>query len=253
MGEKICLIYQPCGLGDILFIQKIVHHWKNLGFKVILPVVYELAWLNDYIDDVDFVSWGDKDRLLTHRDKLPDNIQFKYKDRYNPFSPSEFGEDFVFINLFETPKDLVMKYKYKIVDLPYDDWSDYLVFNRNKNKEDELFKLMGLNDGDEYVFINRNYQTRPHVKRYDRISTNPNDYNGKKVIEMSIMEGFSIFDWLKVVENSSEIHMIESSLNYVLETKLVDLKATVLKLYSRHNTFYEVDYLFKLPWDYIIV
>ena len=115
MTDKICLIYQPCGLGDILFIQKIVKHWTNLGFRVILPVVYELEWLNDYIENVDFISWGDQDRLLTHRDRLTEHVIFPFKEKYNPFQPSEFTEDFVFINLFETPKDLVMKYKYQIV------------------------------------------------------------------------------------------------------------------------------------------
>lgn len=253
MSEKICLIYQPCGLGDILYIQKIVNHWKNKGFKIILPVVYELEWLNDYIKDVSFISWADRGHLLTHSDQLPEHVTFPYKERYNPFTLSEFTDDFVFINLFEPPKSSVMLYKYEIVGLDYRDWANYLNFDRNLKKEDELFKLMGLNDGDEYVFINKNYQTRPKVTRFNHISANQSSYDGKKVIEMSIIEGYSIFDWLKIVEGASEIHMIESSLNYVLESKHVKLKANVMKLYSRHNSFHEVDFLFNLPWDYVIL
>jgi hypothetical protein len=252
MSNKICLIYQPCGLGDILFIQKIANHWRDKGFKIIIPVVYELSWLNDYIKDVDFISWDDSGGLLTHKDPLPQHVTFPHKEKYNPFNKSEFTDDFVFINLFEPPKISVMLNKYEITGLEWEDWSDHLNFDRDFGKEDELFKLMGLNEGDDYVFINKNYQTRPRVINFDHISGNQNDYGGKKVIEMSIIDGYSLFDWLKVIEGASEIHMIESSLNYVLETKHVKLKADIMKLYSRHNTFCEVDFLFKLPWDYII-
>ncbi len=66
------------------------------------------------------------------------------------------------------------------------------------------------------------------------------------------MDGYSIFDWCKVIENASEIHMIETSLNYVLESKEMRDKITRnLNLYSRHYNFSEVEYLFKLPWNYI--
>jgi len=251
-NEKVCLIYQPCGLGDILFIQKIVNHWLEKGFRVIIPVVYEFEWLNDYIDGVEFVSWGDSVRKLTHKDGLPDTIDFPYKDRYDPYTPSVVTDDFVYYNLFTEPKGPVMGYKYTIADMDYSDWSDHLKFNRNKEREDELFyNVLGLTDDEEYVFVNRTYQTRPNTLNYDRISNHPNNYGGKKVIELSIMDGYTLFDWLKVVENASEIHMIESSMNYVLETKQVDLKATVLNLYSRVNNFCEVDYLFKVNWNYI--
>jgi hypothetical protein len=73
------------------------------------------------------------------------------------------------------------------------------------------------------------------------------------VVEMDIINNYSLFDWSKVLENAKEIHMIESSLNYIMETKHINLKAEKMCLYSRINNFYEVDYLFKLPWDYKII
>lgn len=33
-NSKIGLIYQPCGLGDILFLQKLAHYIKGLGYEV---------------------------------------------------------------------------------------------------------------------------------------------------------------------------------------------------------------------------
>lgn len=249
--DKICLIYQPCGLGDILFIQKIAKHWYNKGYDVIIPVVYELEWLNQYIDNVKFISWDDKDKL-THMDKLSEHVKFPYKDRYNPYADSVITDDFVYLNLFTTPRGRVMEYKYTIANLDYSDWSKYLTFNRNINKENELFyDNLGLNDNEEYVFISRIYQTRPNPMYYNRISTDSKNYEGKRVVELSIIGGYSMFDWLKVVEGACEIHMIESAMCYALETNQVKLNATIMNLYSRINNFSEVDYLFKMPWNYV--
>jgi hypothetical protein len=145
-----------------------------------------------------------------------------------------------------------MKSKYSDLGMDYTDWSNYFTFKRNTKKENDLYDLLGLNEGDEYIFINRNYMMRPSVVPYTKISNSPSDYNNLKLIELSIMDGFTIFDWLKVIENAKEIHMIETSLNYILETKQVKLKADKLNLYSRINNFVEVDYLFKLNWNYIV-
>ena len=49
---KVGLIYVPCGLGDILFSQKIAHHIKSLGYEVYWPVLPQFNWLNDYIKDL---------------------------------------------------------------------------------------------------------------------------------------------------------------------------------------------------------
>lgn len=252
--NKICLIYQPCGLGDILFIQKICKEWKSKGFEIILPVVYELEWLNNYIDGVSFISWDDKDNKLTHLDTLPSHVSFPYKEKYNPYGKLEFSDDFVYLNFFTPPQGRVMEFKYRLLNMDYSDWADYLTFNRNIEKENELFyNVLGLKDGDDYVFINRNYQTRPNVLTFDRISNNPSNYNNKKIVELSILDGFTLFDWCKVLENASEIHMIETSLNYMLESPQMRDKITNnLYLYHRYGSFYEVDYLFKLPWKYII-
>ena len=250
--DKICLIYQPCGLGDILFLQKICKLYIKKGYRIIFPVIYEYEWLNNYIDGVEFISWEDKEKKLTHSDKLPDNIIFPYKEKYDPFSDHIFTDEFVFIIGFKTPEGRVMDFKYNNIGLPFDDWSEYLTFNRDKSKEDNLFyNILGLKDGEEYVFVNRNYQMRPNILTHNGISNNPAHYN-KKVVEMGIYDGFTIFDWCKVIENASEIHMIETSLNYVLESKEMRNKLTSnLNLYHRYGSFHEVRHLFKLNWNYI--
>ena len=39
MSEKVCLIRQPAGIGDIFFCQKISHIFNVLGYKVYWPVI----------------------------------------------------------------------------------------------------------------------------------------------------------------------------------------------------------------------
>lgn len=252
MSEKICLIYQPCGLGDILFLQKICSIYRNKGYKIIFPVVYEYEWLNNYIDGVEFISWGDKEKKLTHMDKLPENIQFPYKEFYDPNLQNIFTEDFVFLNFFKPINGRVMEFKYSSLNIDHNDWSNYLIFKRDIDKENKLYyDVLKLNESDNFVFVNRNYQMRPNVMFYDKISIDESHYN-KKVVEMSIIDGFSIFDWCKVIEKASEIHTIETSLNYVLESNEMKNKITKnINLYHRYNNFNEVDYLFKLNWNYI--
>ena len=38
MDNKVCLIRQPSGLGDIFFSQKIAQMWIDGGYKVVWPV-----------------------------------------------------------------------------------------------------------------------------------------------------------------------------------------------------------------------
>lgn len=254
MKDKICLICQPCGLGDILFIQKICKYYHTvLNFKIILPIIHELEWLSNYIDDIDFVSWGDQTNKLTGP-PLPEHIHFPFKEKYNYYNPSElYGIDFVYLNFFHpsmTQYPRIMEGKYNLVGLDYSDWADYLTFNRNIDKENELYyNVLGLKDNEDYIFINKNYQLRPKLLQFNKINCN---FGNRKVVEMNIQPGFTLFDWCKVIENASEIHMVETSLNYMMESpQLKDkMKDKKLVLYSRFSNFKEVDYLFKLPWEY---
>jgi hypothetical protein len=251
--DKICLLYQPSGLGDILFIQKICKYYHNLGYKIILPVVHEFKWLNNYIENVEFISWEDKEKKLSWGDILPDNIKFPKKEYYNSNQESIFTDDFIYINFFRPPHGRTMSVKYDMLGLDYSDWADYLTFNRNKEKEDNLFyNILGLKDDEEFIFVNDNFQTRPYPMKFPYMSKDiPKD---KKIVNLELIDGYSIFDWCKVIEKSNGIYMIESSLNYVLESK--EMRNNLpkdLNLYSRNNNFWEVDYLFNIPWNYRIL
>lgn len=247
---KVCLIYQPCGGGDILFLLKAADYYYKKGYQIVWPVVHEYACFIDYLPWIDFISWGDVEKKLTHADRLPDHIQFPYKEAYDPYAPCIFSDNFIYINGFLPPVGQIMPFKYTSAKVSPENWQDFVYWNRHTVRENELFSQLGLIDNDDYVFINKNYQLRPYVRRHESISSDPSFY-GKKVIEMSIIPGYSIFDWVKVIERASSIHMIETSLCYLMEGPQLRNNITKdINLYSRKGHFGEVDFLFKLPWKY---
>lgn len=250
--SKTCLIYQPCGFGDLMWMQKIAHHFRDQGYEIVWPIVHEYYWLKDYIPWINWVSWNDNDSKLTHLDKLPDSVTFPFKEKYIYTAPCEFTDEFVYINGWLPPQGLVMQFKYESAKIDWLNWQDYVIFNRNKEKENSLFyDILNLKDGQQYCFINRNYQMRPEILHYPYISNDPAVYK-MPVVEMGISPDYTLFDWLKVIENAKSIHMIETSLNYIMESPLVRNNFTTdLNLYSRHFNFWQVRGLFNLPWRYM--
>ena len=93
-GEmKVGLIYQPCGLGDILFMQKLGYHMQDQGYKVYwLDSRIQMA--NDYIDDFEFVSWEDEGNPTS---TIPDAPQFPFKEEYIQGVPSKITDELYFL------------------------------------------------------------------------------------------------------------------------------------------------------------
>jgi hypothetical protein len=248
---KIGMIYQPCGLGDILFLQKLAYSMKDEGYEVYWPVVHELEKLNDYIPEFNFVSWSDKGNLLK-RPPLPDNVNFPYKSSYLPETPTNKTDEFYFFQGFANHQP-VMAGKYNSIGMDWSDWRDYIKFDRNLEKEKELYyDVLGLKDDDEYILVGNKYGTRPQVYEYN--IPIPKTRAGSKIIYLDILENFFIFDWCKVFENAQEVCMIETSFNYLLESSQMFniMKTKKLNLYHRNRNFYQVQYLFNLPWNYLI-
>lgn len=232
MAEKICLIKQPAGLGDIFFTQKIAHKYYQEGYKIIYPVIPQFTWLKNYIP---FFNFPD----------INDSFLYKYlfnnKDEY-------FAEDLIFLPLQDADKKFankrIMESKYIMSQLCYTDWAAYFIFNRNFEKEQMLFNSLNLSENDEYCLVSKNYGSPPAYLKY-----NINPQTSLKIIELDFKDEYTLFDWCKVIENASEIHMIDSAINFIIEK--LKLKTDKLFLYSRRgNNFSEIDYLFKVPYHY---
>ena len=225
------LFKQPAGLGDILFCQKMGKILAAKGNRVIWPVadVYKdiLPYINGYgIEYVNVVN------------------DFDFKEEYSACSKCQtiqFSSNcFVVCTDGCINEDGVLKPKYDLAGVDWKDWATYLSFTRDKKKELDLFyNVLGLKDGEKFSLINDYMCTPPETRKLNldvRVKYNR--------VDVRFIDGFSLFDWLFVAENASEIFMEGSALTYMLEK--LQLKAETLGLYSRN--FKAIDGLFSHPW-----
>lgn len=213
--SKICLIKQPCGIGDIFYCLKIarVIQAATEYKKVIWPVASTYSYVGYYIDGIEFCT---------------EEEPFPYKELYSSNILQIIqNEDVLYIPL-QTSDRLMNKclchgdnfssrvfghIKYNFCGISYDDWLDYFEFKRDRPREDELFQKLGLDEKTPYNVVNRAYGTFPHFLTRDDIEPQ----NGYKNVEMHFYEGVTLFDWIKVLEVAAEIHTVETSLTYLLE------------------------------------
>lgn len=219
--SKRVLVNQPAGLGDILFCQKIAYRLEKEGYEVLWPVVPQYAWLKDYLETpAKFVSGDEVEGEVRH-------LPLHAADRMYPDKK-------------------IMEAKYRMVGEDFSDWSDFLKIKRNTEKEDKLFyEVLGLKDGEDYTLVSRNFGTPPNFKKH------PMEIDTKhKIVELDFHDGYNLFDWCKVIENATDMYLIDSSINYIIE--VLTIKAENIYLYTRRkNNFSEIDYLFKQKYSFI--
>lgn len=216
------IIDQPAGLGDIFFCQKIAKKKAEKG-KVMWPVQKSIEWVKNYLTDPNY------------------NIE------YITSEVLEEGYSRLILDGAQNKVGgLIMTSKYQIAGMEWYDWSKYFTFTRNIEKENYLYyDHLKLADEETYTFTNKNYGTPPSNIKYNFTE----DFKGRE-IEMEILDGFTVFDWIKVIENASKIAIVDTCLNYIIEK--LDVKATDLICYCRHGeyTFNQISPLFKKPWIY---
>lgn len=212
--EKVCLIKQPAGIGDILFCQKIakVIQQETEYKKVIWPVSSQYWYLKDYLvaDNIQFPLESDD---FLYKDVYHSNNAYMIETPeylYVPLDTSSIIE--VQCKCHNNPRAHGhMKYNFCNVD--YYDWKNYLEFKRNEERENNLINRIGLDITEPYNLINKNCGTYPNFLTTQRISPQ----NNFKNVYMEFYEDVNLFDWMKIFENANEIHTMESGVYYILE------------------------------------
>lgn len=222
------IINQFAGLGDILFIEPIVRKYFRDGYHVIWPVNDDIYWIKDYITYVEFVK----------KSNYPmdyEQAHFAYEYLGIPVLPVRFSNPIYrgFEPHYGDDKPNWMLDKYRLLHLDLNLWKT-LEFTRNIKKEDELFNLLGLKYGQEYNLVNRNYGGGFN----DANISIHNSYDLNPLIELKFIEGYTLLDWTKVIENATTIHTVETSIIYLIEN--LDIKAKEIHLYPRK------------PWEYML-
>jgi hypothetical protein len=251
--DKICLIKQPYGLGDIIFTLKLAKmvQERSLYKRVIWPVAAIYCYLNEYLiaDGMEFCF-----RLG----------EFPHRDLYDTKTGHIVcNEDLLFMPLHnanvlmgrckccQATFSSHMKYdmcNYYIKDwnVGYEDWLDYFNFRRNHEKENKLFAMLGLNTSTKYNLVNENHLTFPlHVKREGILPV-----NSYRNVMMDFYEGFTVFDWSKVFEHAYEIHTVATSVPFILE-KLNLQNVYIYSRFGKESDFREIKSNNNPGWKYI--
>ena len=221
---KSVVINQPAGLGDIFFCQKIAETFIHNDYEVYWPVKPSIDWVGDYLFNSKPVHYINQNEFIA-----PENAIVVTLDGAQNITGN-----------------LIMTSKYQILDIDWSDWLEYFNFKRNAKKENELYyDVLGLKDDEEYTFINKYYATPPEHMVYD-VQEQPNEKN----INLEMIENFTIFDWIKVIENANRISIIDTCLNYIIEK--IEIKTNDLTCYCRlgEYTQNQIAPLFKKNWQY---
>ena len=228
---KPCIIKQPAGIGDIFFCQKIARYMAHHGYDVVWPLRPDIAWIGDYIKGINFPT-TDED--------------FPAKDIYDQSAGFVIEEKGAFIST--ATADLthndgkIMSSKYSMLGMDHSDWNKFFIFDRNLEKEKDLYyNVLGLSDDSEYAFISNLYNT--DIRDSEFISKNDFDI---PVVELKILDGFTLFDWCKVLENAKKIHTVNTSINYIIDVLETTYDEYIIYAHDEKNKT-EIDYLFQKP------
>jgi hypothetical protein len=226
MPNKVCLIYQPLGLGDILWVQQIIDTIISDGYIVYYPVgniYYDIV--SSYIKKKNLIWIKETDDFPLKQYYGQINFHQTENELYVPLS---YADRYV-------PNASVMISKYYFLSVPIGDYRKHFSIRRNYERENNLAQKYGLID--DYILINPSFGTESQ-QRDIVIETN------SKVHYMNIQQDrdneFHIFDWIMVLENAKEIHTVETSLCYLIDKYC---KNTKLHMYekrtsSQPNTYY---------------
>jgi hypothetical protein len=219
------------GWGDVCYTQTLVYIIAK-GSPVLWPV--EPSMVEAFNRAYPTITFFDRTKI---------NIDYKRRDDYIQdgmhFLPLRFADQ-----ILKLPYTQCMSSKYRMYDMEYSIWRQQAMWVRDRKKEEELFILYGCDKG-SYNLVNKFFGT--HSQMQVPIIVN----NGLPCIEMRTIPGYSLFDYAKIVENATEIHVVNSAIFFMLE--LLDLKAKQPNLYRRHpieQDFRNIDYLFTK--DYIL-
>ena len=197
-----------------------------MGYHVVWPLKDEISWIKDYIPDIEFCSRKDEfpGKQYYGQDIVILSPQFVYLGLMNThFWQNDYG-------VREEDTCLVMESKYLAMHLDWNNWSQGFKFERKIDKENDLYyNVLGLKDDSEYVFVNRYANTEN--RRNTQLKFPEFDL---PIVDLKILDGYSLFDWCKVIEKAQEIHTVHTSMPYLIDR--LDIKAKKYYMYQGiHN------------------
>jgi hypothetical protein len=199
-------IYHHLGLGDHIICNGMVRHYKEIYGKVTVfckPHNYEnVKYMYRDDEDITVLSVGeDWDvNVYIFENKISNDVIKIGFDKLMNYPMTKFDEAF-----------------YKIAELPFEYRFSKFLFLRDFDKENEAFNYVNLNN-EEYIFIHGNVDK-------NKIRTD------LKIIENPIE--FGVFDILKIIENATEVHIMESSIKCLVNSYVFEKPSFYYHQYIR--------------------
>ena len=221
--NKICIIRQPAGLGDILHLFKVAVKLleQNKVKEVIWPVYNGYNYVGDYI----------KHPGITFIDS---NENYPFKDFLESNEPREIinNDELIYIpfqiadQLVRSNKPGPLYCKYEFVGLDYTDWYKYPKIERNLEREQELENFLQNENSfnvEDFILVNRFYGTTHQERREANIPKFDNEVTIKEY------DFDRPFDWIGLALKAKEIHTVDTSFCWIFRV----LDIANLTLYGR--------------------
>jgi len=232
---KKCLIQQPSGLGDILLSIKIANHYIKKGHDIIWPVFPIYSNLNkkikvEGINFVDFQSDFESKQMYQYLSscklsEVTEHAGTLFVPIKNSFH-SSWGKS---MQRFDSHDASNMLAKFLMCGLTHDNWQDYFEINRDYEREERLIKHLGITG--EFHLVNKMFGTPPTWKEV--LNKNITTPDNLLRVEMDYVDGYTVFDWIGIIEKASKIDSVSTSTFYFFEK--LDLKC-IPTIYSRNTS-----------------
>jgi len=233
--NKKIIINQPYFLGDIIYVIALIQKLVADGYDIIFPVRDEYYDLQKNFPTINMIP-------LT---------EFPEYDKYNRIDVVFEDNKYTAISLRHSNTRIGkghMTNKYECVGMKMDDWRNIQIV-RDFEAENELFNELQLKPDDKYNLINEFH--RPFFHNTPILIETE-----FKNIYMSQLEGYSLFDWIGVMEKAQSIHTVATSIIFLMDS--IDSMPEEMHLYRRyrgeeHNGGYwdHSDYDYLLNKNYI--
>jgi len=155
--NKSIVIWQPNGIGDILFCIPLAREFLKKYKEVIWPTDDKYIWIRDYVDDIKYITKAKMKEMVPQF-----NIEWSGGNFFENKAPCEAaGFDYLPLRFaaaltpgVNSPRNTMVD-KYKLGNVPLNKWRT-LRWIRNRQKEELLFNSLGLGSK-KYNLINTNF------------------------------------------------------------------------------------------------
>ena len=194
------LIHQPYKYGDYINLIPLAQKLVNLGYYVYFPHSYHTKELTKYLKNIETFEIGLTDLRSSMDFCEKNNVQLidcQFAENYNHLCTVHDGHLFIEEIKYYVAEDILK------CGIKYEDKYS-LTWDRDLNKEDSLKSYLNINENDVYNVSHLNGDN-------GRFGNIPNKFKDERTIEITKIDGYTLFDWYGVIINAKNIFTIQSS------------------------------------------